>query len=89
MKSITEMILDDDIEFCPVDRKPVMGRILTPIHKRMIAWCDAHNRTINDFLDFAIERELDFQNGDLRYVIDYKNKKAVHPTKVDKMKEEF
>jgi hypothetical protein len=89
MKSITEMILDDDIEFIEAPKRNMLVKLSTPLVEMMTDWCDKNSRSINDFLDFAIQRELDYQNGDIRYLIDFKEKKLVHPTNVASMSDTF
>ncbi len=66
---IFEQVTEDEIVFVPTKKTPILAKIISPLHKEMVEWCDKHQRNMEDFLEFAIQRELDFQNRVLRYII--------------------
>lgn len=66
---VFEQVTEDEIVFVPTKKTPILTKVISPLYKEMIEWCRKHNRNMDDFIEFAIQRELDFQNGEMRYVI--------------------
>ena len=66
---LREQVAEEDIDYDEVPRSILNVSIITPSFKDLKEYCLEHGLSQADFIEHAIQRELDYRNGDLRYVI--------------------
>lgn len=73
MKQMTdtqlEQTTDATIDFAPASRTAIIGRVITPLYHEVLAFCAEKEDRLDDFMDAALQRELDHRQNEKRYSI--------------------